>query len=100
MALWEYLPRGADPVYKRWRSRTYGMKLKMLHGIICPEKEIDSVSSHFAGDDAMMTWDIFCYYKQYATYHELKWKYSFPVQSSKYTGIKVSSTIRPLNLLR
>jgi len=31
----------------------------------------------------MMTWDIFCCYKQYATYRELEWKYSYPEKYPK-----------------
>ena len=97
IALWKYLPPEADDMYKKkCKSRKYGMKLQMLHNIICPEKEICSVPSHFAGGDVKMTWDIFCYYKQYATNYELKWKHRNLVPSTKYSGISVVTNVGPL----
>ena len=97
VSLWKHLPDDAAFYKKTYKSRKYGMTLSNLHKIIYPSQKDSYNVVHFASDDVKKTWDIFRHYKQHASYHELEWKRTFSVPSSKYTGIKVNSNILPMN---
>ena len=95
VSLWKHLPDHAA-FYKK-TSRNFGTALSNLHKIMYPSQKEPYNVVHFASDDVKKTWDIFRHYKQHASYHELEWKHTFPVPSSKYTSIKVNSNILPMN---
>ena len=97
VSLWKHLPDDAAVYKKTYKSRNYGTTLSNLHKIMYPSQKDSSYVVHFASDDVKKTWDIFRHYKQHASYHELEWKRTFSVPSSKYTGIKVNSNILPMN---
>lgn len=97
VSLWKHLPDDAAVYKKKYKSRSYGTALSNLHKIMYPSQKESYNVVHFASNDVKMTWDIFCYYKQYATNYELKWKHRIIVPSTKYSGISVVTNVGSLN---
>jgi len=72
--LLKFLPEEAKDKYKNRLSHTpirCGLGLQQLHECVCADGMYDY--AHFADTDVQMTWEIFRYYKQYATVEELTW---------------------------
>ena len=97
VSLWKHLPDDAAVYKKTYKSRNYGTTLSNLHKIMYPSQKESYNVVHFASNDVKMTWDIFRYYKQYATNYELKWKHRIIVPSTKYSGISVVTNVGSLN---
>ena len=70
--LLKYLPTSACEKYK---TRTLGVNLVELYGVVHPTKDDNCVNSwHMAMADVKMTWAIFLYYVTSVSYNEIKWK--------------------------
>ena len=70
--LLKFLPEEAKDKYKKRLTYTHcGLWLQQLHECVCADGVYDY--AHFADTDVQMTWEIFRYYKQYATVEELTW---------------------------
>ena len=70
--LLKYLPTSACEKYK---TRTLGVNLVELYGVVHPTKDDNCVNSwHMAMADVKMTCAIFLYYVTSVSYNEIKWK--------------------------
>ena len=70
--LLKYLPTSA---WEKYKTRTLGVNLVELYGVVHPTKDDSCVDSwHMAMADVKMTWAIFLYYVTSVSYNEIKWK--------------------------